>query len=215
MYQSQFVSQVVSQAARRRGAPMPRTNDDPRARRSRATALAAATELLAEGGPGHLTHAAVAARAKMGRATVYRHWPDLRALLLDTLTTAAHPMLTLGHGPVRDELVTHLQQQADWLNQPVSASVIATVMERAERDPDVRSLRDEMFTRADEHLTDALAAAVARGELRAGIEEHTRDLASRILGPLLFLRLMLGAQPDRETVADTVDAALAAWQPHP
>ncbi|WP_306457886.1 TetR-like C-terminal domain-containing protein [Streptomyces sp. SA15] len=66
-------------------------------------------------------------------------------------------------------LVTHLQQQADWLNRPVSAFVIATVMERAERDPAVRSLRDEMFGRADEHITDALAAAVARGELRAGI----------------------------------------------
>lgn len=126
---------------------MPRTNDDPRARRSRATALAAATELLAEGGPGHITHAAVAARAKVGRATVYRHWPDLQALLLDTLTSAAHPVLTLGHGPFRDELVTYLQQQADWLNRPVSASVIATIMERAERDPAVRSLRDEMSGR--------------------------------------------------------------------
>ncbi|MDH6437079.1 AcrR family transcriptional regulator [Streptomyces sp. SAI-144] len=193
---------------------MPPTNDDPRARRSRAAALAAATELLAEGGPGHITHAAVAARAKVGRATVYRHWPDLQALLLDTLTGAAHPLLTLGHGPVRDELVTHLQQQTDWLNRPVSASVIATVMQRAEWDPDIRCLRDEMFGRGGEHLTDALAAAVARGELRAGIEEHTRDLASRILGPLLFLRLMLGTQPDRKTVADTVDAALATWQPH-
>ncbi|MFF0095397.1 TetR-like C-terminal domain-containing protein [Streptomyces canus] len=193
---------------------MPRTNDDPRARRSRASALAAATELLAEGGPGHITHAAVAARAKVGRATVYRHWPDLRALLLDTLTSAAHPMLALGHGPVRDELVTYLQRQADWLNRPVSASVIATVMERAERDPAVRSLRDEMFGRAGEHLTDALAAAVARGELLAGVEEHTRDLSSRILGPLLFLRLMLGTQPDRQTVAGTVDAALTTWRPH-
>ncbi|WP_328371129.1 TetR/AcrR family transcriptional regulator [Streptomyces sp. NBC_00445] len=193
---------------------MSRANDDPRARRSRTSALAAATELLAEGGPGHITHAAVAARANVGRATVYRHWPDLRALLLDTLTTAAHPVLTLGHGPVRDELVTHLQQQTDWLNQPVSASLIATVMERAERDPDVRNLRDEMVSRAGEHLTDALAAAVARGELRAGIEEHTRDLVSRILGPLLFQRLMLGTPPDGVTVADTVDAALAAWQPN-
>jgi AcrR family transcriptional regulator len=193
---------------------MSRTNDDPRARRSRATALAAATELLAEGGPGHVTHAGVAARAKVGRATVYRHWPDLRALLLDTLTTAAQPMVALGHGPVRDELVTHLLQQAHWLNQPASASVIATVIERAERDPAVRNLRDEMFSRAGEHLTDALAAAVARGELRPGAQEDTLDLASRILGPLLFLRLLLGAQPDRKTVTDTVDAALAAWQPN-
>ncbi|MFL6111797.1 MAG: TetR/AcrR family transcriptional regulator C-terminal ligand-binding domain-containing protein, partial [Catenulispora sp.] len=75
-------------------------------------------------------------------------------------------MLALGHGPVRDELVTHMQQQADCLNQPISASVIATVMERAERDPDMRGLRDEIFGLAGAQLTEALAVAVARGELR-------------------------------------------------
>jgi len=50
---------------------MLRTNDDPRALRSRAAALAAATELLVEGGPENVTHATVAKRAGIGRATVY------------------------------------------------------------------------------------------------------------------------------------------------
>ncbi|WP_033328212.1 TetR-like C-terminal domain-containing protein [Streptomyces yerevanensis] len=189
---------------------MPRTHDDPRALRSRAAALAAAAELLVEGGPGHITHAAVAERAKVGRATVYRHWPDLQSLLLDTLTSAAYPILTLDDGPFRDQLVAHLQQQADWLNQPIAA----TVIERGERDPDVRRLRDEMFGRADEKLADRLAAAVARGELRAGVEEHTRDLVCRILGPLLFQRCMLGTHLDTDAVANVVDAALAPWQPN-
>lgn len=193
---------------------MPRTHDDPRARRSRAAALAAAAELLVEGGPGRITHAAVAERAEVGRATVYRHWPDLQSLLLETLTSAAHPILTLDDGPVRDQLVAHMQQQTDWLNQPIAASVIATVIERSERDPEVRRLRDEMFGRADEELADRLAAAVARGELRAGIEEHSRDLVCRILGPLLFQRCMLGAHLDKDAVANVVDAALAPWQPN-
>ncbi|MEW2404159.1 TetR/AcrR family transcriptional regulator [Streptomyces sp. NPDC046862] len=193
---------------------MSRTSDDPRARRSRAACLAAATELLVEGGPERVTHAAVAERAGVGRATVYRHWPDLQSLLLDALATDARPLLTLDDGPVRDQLVTHLAQQADWLNQPVSASVIATVIERAERDEGVRRIREEMFGRADEHLTGMLTSAVERGELRPGIEEHARDLVSRVLGPLLFQRFMLGMRLDEDMVVRAVDSALAPWLPN-
>jgi AcrR family transcriptional regulator len=192
---------------------MPRTSEDPRARRSRAAALAAATDLLVEGGPEKVTHAAVAERAGVGRATVYRHWPDLQALLLDALAADARTLLALADGPVRDELVRVLERQADWLNQPVSASVIATIIERAERDEGVRRLREEMFGRGNEDLAGVLAAAVARGELRPGVEEHARDLGSRILGPLLFQRFMLGTRLDKELVADVVDTALAPWQP--
>lgn len=191
---------------------MSRTSDDPRARRSRAAALTAATDLLVEGGPEKVTHAAVAERAGVGRATVYRHWPDLQSLLLDALAVGARPLLTVEDGPVRDVLVSVLEREADWLNQPISASVIATVIERAERDEGVRRLRDEMFGRADEDLAGVLSAAVARGELRPGVEECAQDLVSRILGPLLFRRFMLGTRLDRELVADAVDAALAPWQ---
>ncbi len=194
---------------------MPPAQDDPRARRSRAAALTAATELLVEGGPEGVTHAAVATRAGIGRATVYRHWPDLQSLLLDTLAADARPPLRLGDGPFRDELITGLQQQIEWLNQPVAASVIAAVIERSERDKDARRMREEMFGRADEHLVTLLEAAVDRGELRTGIQDDARELISRVMGPLLFQRFMLGARLDEDMTIRTVDAALAPWLPDP
>ena len=193
---------------------MPRTNDDPRARRSRAAALIAATELLVEGGPERVTHAAVAQRAGVGRATIYRHWPDQQTLLFDALANDVRPVLTFDDGPVRDQLVSQLVQMAGWLNQPVAVSVVATVVERAERDDDVRRIRDEMFGHADEHFAVALTAAVERGEFRPGIQEHARELVSHILGPLLFQRFMLGAHLDKDLVVKLVDAALAPWLPN-
>lgn len=193
---------------------MPRT-DDPRARRSRAAALAAATQLLVEGGPERVTHAAVAQRAGVGRATVYRHWPDMQSLLFDALTVGAHPLLTLDEGPVRAQLLSQLEQQSTWLNQPTSASIIATVIERAERDEDVRRLREEMFGHADEQFIRMLTAAVERGELLPGIEEHARELISQILGPLLFHRFMLGSKLDIHMVTNAIDNALAPWLPKP
>ncbi|WP_155056616.1 TetR/AcrR family transcriptional regulator [Streptomyces blattellae] len=193
---------------------MPRTSDDPRIRRSRAAALAAAAQLLAEGGPARVTHAAVAQRAGVGRATVYRHWPDQQTLLLDTLDHGVRPMAPLGEGPVRDQLVTQLQQQADWLNRPGSASVIATVIERAERDENAQRIREAVFGQADQRITDALTAAVQRGELRPGVQEHAKELVSRIIGPLFFRRSMLGEQLEKDTVAGTVDTALRPWLPN-
>ena len=192
---------------------MSRNTLDPRARRSRTAALAAATELLVEGGPERVTHAAVAQRAAVGRATVYRHWPDQQSLLFDALANDARPVLTFDDGPFRDQLVTQLQQQAEWLNQSVAVSVISTIIERAERDEDVRRIRETMFGRTDQLVAEALAAAVKRGEFRPGIEEHATDLASHILGPLFFQRFMLGVHLDRDLVIKVVDTALAPWLP--
>ncbi|GAA2647096.1 hypothetical protein GCM10010307_53130 [Streptomyces vastus] len=61
----------------------------------------------------------------------------------------------------------------------------------------MRRLREEMFGQADERLAAVLADAVARDELRAGVEERARDLMARILGPLLFQRFMLGTGSTR------------------
>ncbi|MEU1343906.1 TetR/AcrR family transcriptional regulator [Streptomyces sp. NPDC005827] len=192
---------------------MPRTNDDPRALRSRAAALTAATELLVEGGPENVTHATVARRAGIGRATVYRHWPDRHSLLIDALADSVRPLLTFDDSPVRDQLTDQIQQQTNWLNQPASASIMATVFERAERDENARRIREDVFGRVDRHFTDALTAAARRGELRPGVQSHSRQLMARIVGPLFFRRSMLGERIDKDTVAGEVDSALAPWLP--
>ncbi|GAA4013144.1 TetR/AcrR family transcriptional regulator [Streptomyces plumbiresistens] len=193
---------------------MPRTNDDPRALRSRAAALAAATELLVEGGPEHVTHATVAQRAGIGRATIYRHWPDQQALLIDALADDVRPLLAFDDTPVRDQLMTQLEQMAHRLNQPSAVSILATIIQRAEQDEKVRCIREEIFGQADENFARALAAAVARGELRPGVQGHARDLISRIVGPLLFQRFLLGVRLEKDLVVSLVDTALAPWLPN-
>ncbi|WP_181807204.1 TetR/AcrR family transcriptional regulator [Streptomyces shenzhenensis] len=193
---------------------MPRANDDPRALRSRAAALAAATELLLEGGPESVTHATVARRAGIGRATVYRHWPDQQTLLVDALANDVQPLLVFDDTPVRDQLVSQLEQMTHRLNQPAAVSVLATIIQRAERDEDARRIREQIFGQADDHFAHALAAAVERGELRPGAQEHATDLIARIVGPLLFQRFLLGVHLEKDLVISLVDAALAPWLPN-
>ncbi|MGW3247990.1 TetR-like C-terminal domain-containing protein [Streptomyces sp. NPDC001070] len=177
-------------------------------------ALAAAAELLEEGGPGAITHAAVAERSGVGRATVYRHWPQQQHLLLDTLDGLTEPLLSVGEGAVRDELMRQLTGRLDWFNQPVSASATAALIDQAERDPHMRELRQRLYGAAVEDLRAALRTAVERGELRAGADDHAAILLTRIMGPLFFRRYLLGQTLDEEFLVRSVDNALAPWMPY-
>ncbi|GHH19755.1 TetR-like C-terminal domain-containing protein [Streptomyces lanatus] len=58
---------------------------DPRVLRTRALLRAAALELAAERELATITIANVAERATVNRATVYQHYPDLDALMLDSM----------------------------------------------------------------------------------------------------------------------------------
>src|SRR5947208_16857895 len=57
----------------------------PRSTAARNAILRAARELLAEGGPAAVTMEGVAARAKVGKPTVYRWWPDRHAVTMAAL----------------------------------------------------------------------------------------------------------------------------------
>ena len=60
--------------------------------------IAAAMEIIEQVGPTRITISAIAERASVERATVYRHFPDERALLVGCMSNyiAAHPLQSLG-----------------------------------------------------------------------------------------------------------------------
>ena len=79
-------------------------------------AIAQATkEVLAERGLAALTLEGVARRAGVSRATVYRRWPNLDALLVHLLRGLVHDFSVPPHDDVRDALVELLAEQADVL----------------------------------------------------------------------------------------------------
>src|SRR6476646_8178727 len=65
------------------GTPARRPRGRPRSERARQAILAAAGDLMLSGGLGAATMDAIAARAGVGKATIYKWWPSRGAVALD------------------------------------------------------------------------------------------------------------------------------------
>jgi AcrR family transcriptional regulator len=191
---------------------------DPRQVRSREAMLGAAAGLLAEGGLEAVTHQAVAARAGVGRATVYRHWPDLHTLRLAALDAGMPPLepapeeLRSGASvEPRAELVHYLRQLGTRLDDAQAGAVLAAVLGAAQYDEGMQHLRQTLLAQIVDSLRPAVAAAVERGQLRPGVTAE--DIAMSTVGPLVYQRFLVGSLLGRETVDAVADAALRAWAP--
>lgn len=77
----------------------------PRSEQAERAIIQAALELFAEKGPDGLCVEAVAARAGVGKATVYRRWKNKEDLLLAALGSLKSPLPDPDTGSVRDDLI--------------------------------------------------------------------------------------------------------------
>src|SRR5215469_377784 len=87
---------------------------DPRIERSRQVILRAALDELGEVGYGAFTIESVAARAGVGKSTIYRHWPGKLALIADAFETfheQAIPDLTSGSAhEILERILSHVAE---------------------------------------------------------------------------------------------------------
>jgi AcrR family transcriptional regulator len=189
---------------------------DPRLVRSREAIVAAATALLTESGLEAVTHQAVATRAGVGRATVYRHWPSLLDLRLAALEagmpplppTPEHLRVVSGNDP-RAELIHCLSELAERWDDEQAGAVLAAILGGSRHDEGIRRLRESLVDQIAEALRPAVTAAVERGRLRSGLTPATFAMATA--GPLFFERFLAGNRLDRDAVSAVVDAALKGW----
>jgi AcrR family transcriptional regulator len=81
----------------------------PRSAEADRAIIDAALDLFAESGAGGLCIEAVAARAGVGKSTIYRRWPGKEDLLVDALATLKTPLPEPSGGSARDDLVALLR----------------------------------------------------------------------------------------------------------
>jgi AcrR family transcriptional regulator len=165
----------------------------PRSERSRQAILRAARELLDQGGPGAVTMEAVAERAKVGKPTVYRWWPDRHAVAMAALMHTDPAGARLGASlPALTALRKELVRIAERFATPTGRHV-ATMIAAADRDSELsKSFRNHFVLARRSEGKALLVQAIRQGEIRRGVAlEVALDL---LYGPLFF-RLLMGHAP--------------------
>jgi AcrR family transcriptional regulator len=197
------VTPTTPAAARRPGRP--------RDARADQAILDAAVEVLAEHGPSGFTVDAVAARAGVGKATVYRRWPSRGALLLDT----AHHRIGLepsdaDTGVLADDLVAILVDLGRKMRETHAGRVLAVVMSEAAVNPEMRPVLASFAADRRRLPTAIVERGVARGELPPDTDV---ELVLDVLAGTIFFRVLLSDSPvDEPVVRPLVEAVLAGFR---
>jgi AcrR family transcriptional regulator len=183
---------------------------DPKRRsaRAREAILRATRELLPETGYGRLTIEGIAARAGVGKQTIYRWWPSKGAVVFDALLedagATAEDRALPDTGDIGRDLRTVLRETVEELLDPETDRLQRTITAEIQHDP---ALADELVARLlrpqMQATADRLRAAQEAGQLAPDIDV---DLAAELLfGPLLH-RWLLRTAPLDARYADALVA---------
>ncbi|MFE2174113.1 TetR/AcrR family transcriptional regulator [Kitasatospora sp. NPDC059462] len=192
--------------ARQQNAPDPSR----RSEQSRTAILTAAAGLVAEIGFGKLTIEKIAARAGVGKQTIYRWWPSKGAVVFDAFLAAnenASGSLALPDtGDLGEDLRTVLRLTALELADPAFNRTGRALTAEVLTDPDLlREYRERLLDPLLEVTRDRLRAAREAGQLRADAD---LDLAVELLYGPLYYRWLHGLGPLDAGYADRVVTAL-------
>jgi AcrR family transcriptional regulator len=190
--------------------PTPIRRGRPPSVRSREAALGATVQLLADVGYGRLTTAAVAKRAGVSTATLYRHWESKDALVTDAVSGLVAEIRIPDHGDARRDLLSLMGDAVRLYTTTVAAPALQGVTTEMANNPDLRdTIRDRFLNARRAALREVLERGVARGELVAAIDY---ELALDLLGGPLFYRFLITGGPIDEALAEgVVDVVMARW----
>jgi AcrR family transcriptional regulator len=179
---------------------------DPRVERSRRVILEAVLVELGEVGYGAMTIEGVAARAGVGKSTIYRHWPGKLELVEDAFRTVKAELAVPTQGTIRERILSVMHQIADLVAESTYSACMPALIEAAERDAKVHEFHCRFSSERRAVLVAVLRSAVESGELVAGTDPEI--LADALVGPILMRRLMLGLPVSREMATGLVDQLL-------
>ena len=166
----------------------PRPPGRPRDSRANRAILDAALQSFIDDGYEGMSVENVAARAGVGKTTIYRRWPSKKELIIAAIEDLFEDLHVPDTGDVRADLVHVVKQAHRFLIETKAGEVLPRMVgEVASGTPLGRAYFDKVMQPRLQAIVGALEAAKARGELRADLDDHLA-LAS-IIGSMMFLRL--------------------------
>ena len=172
-----------------------------RSERSHQAILAATQELLLERGYAGATIEGIAARAGVGKQTIYRWWPSRAALVLEAYLAVEEAVeLPAEARSVREDVRALLRWLVAVLAEPTGGPVVAGLVSDLQHDGDLaEGFRRNVVPSRREAMLRALVRARARGEVRADAD---LELAVDALHGAVFYRLLLSGEPLDDAFVD-------------
>ena len=173
--------------------------------------LVAAVDLLAERGWEGLSMDALAARARVGKATIYRRWSGKEAVVIAALERFVDDFRHIDSGSLRGDLIVLLTDASAKYHSP-EGKLLAALGSAMEQSSNLAAaVRRNFLEPKRENVKQILRRARDRGELAVDAD---LDLIHDLLaGPLLYRRLITGQRLDKKLVAGVVDAVVRGFAP--
>lgn len=167
----------------------------PRSEESRRAILTAAMDGLQEHGYAALTIEGIAARAGVGKQTIYRWWPSKADVVLDAMLDLAETRITVpDEGSLPADLSAFLSAT---FRQHGQRPVLIGLMAHALLDPVFAvAFRDRFLFSRRAALRELLDRAITRGEIAADLDP---ELLIDVVYGVLWYRLLLDHAPLDET----------------
>lgn len=178
----------------------------PRSAEADRSILRATVDLLADEGYGGVTMEGVAARAGVGKATVYRRWASKSALVVDAVAAcreigAAPPPDT---GSAREDLLAFVRGFMHVLRASDAGRVMpALVAELAHNAELAEAFREGFVQPRRARVLEAVRRGVERGEVRADVDPEV--VADAVVALLQHRFLVTGMEIDDELPERVVD----------
>ena len=172
----------------------------PRSPEIRAKILKAAYEMLIEVGFMDLTIEGVAAKAEVGKPTIYRRWKTKAALAMDAFLKQVSPEIAFSDtGSVKEDFREQMQKIVKLMNSP-KGEVLANVIGCGQANDElIAAFRENWLIPRRKDAKRIWERGVERGELRPDIDP---EVAIDALYSPLFYRLLLKHQPLTEKFVD-------------
>lgn len=181
---------------------------DKRVERSKAAVLTETYRQLSQGGINGVSIDEVSRVSGVSKTTIYRHWPSRSALLIDACSRLGNAGDAPDTGSLRGDIRTLATYLADQLRTASWTSVYPSIIDAAERDPDVAAMQSALHKGFMAPFDAVVERAKGRGEISS--EQPATDLIAATVGPLFYRRWFSKEAIDDRFVEAIVEVAVKA-----
>jgi AcrR family transcriptional regulator len=161
----------------------------PRSEQARQAILRSTLHILGKAGFSDLTIEDVAARARVGKATVYRWWPNKGALIADAFASSTTSRLHFPDtGSIHSDMSRQMRQVIKIFRSP-QGRIVSAILAAGQSDREsIAAFRERFLKPRRREAYETLRRGIRRGELRKDIDMDL--LLDSLYGPI-YMRFLI------------------------